>query len=149
MCQQPIKRQIKLNKRVPSNIWVGMYSKCVFERQTSERDTESGQMCMSDSDLTLMGRDWHNQILLTKLKDVLDVIVLFYMSSNFIVVVDILGCNFIVTDLILHLHICTTALGKSMFCFNKMFPGVDVVVVVRCFFFRGQKRIVATFFLCR
>lgn len=32
----------------------------------------------------------------------LDVIVLFYMSSKFIVIVDILGCNFNVTDLILH-----------------------------------------------
>lgn len=49
----------------------------------------------------MMGLDWHNQILLTKLKQMFfDVIVLFYMSSKFIV--DILGCNFIVTDLILH-----------------------------------------------
>lgn len=64
--------------------------------------------------------------------------VLFYMSSKFIVIVDILGCNFIVTDLILHIYSCTTALGKSMFCFTKMFPGVG--------FFHGQKRIAATFF---
>lgn len=55
------------------------------------------------------------------------------MSSKFIVVVDILGCNFIVTDLILHLNICTTALGKkNMLCFNKMFPWVA--------YFCGQKK---------
>lgn len=38
----------------------------------------------------VLGVDWHNQILLTKLKHVCDVFVLFYMSSKFIVIVDIL-----------------------------------------------------------
>lgn len=65
-----------------------MYSKCVFKRYTSERDTETEQILMSDPDM--LGLDWHNQILLTKLKDVSIVIVLFYMSSKFIVIVDIL-----------------------------------------------------------
>lgn len=59
-------------------------------------------------------------MLLTKLKEMFfDVLVIFYMSSKFIVVVDILGCNFIVTDLIFHTNVCTTALGKSVFGFRK------------------------------
>lgn len=61
------------------------------------------------------------------------------MSSKFIVVVDILGCNVIVTDLIItliHLHHC---FGKSMFLFSTSFPGV---LFSSC----GQKRIDATFF---
>lgn len=62
-------------------------------------------------DPEVLGLDWHNQNLLTKLKVVCDVFVLFYMSSKFIVIVDILGCNFIVFDLILHINICTTAFG--------------------------------------
>lgn len=62
-------------------------------------------------DPEVLGLDWHNQNLLTKLKVVCDVFVLFYMSSKFIVIVDILGCNFIVFDLILHIYICTTAFG--------------------------------------
>lgn len=70
-----------------------------------------------------------------------DVIVLFYMSSKFIVVVDILGCNFIVTDLILHLHICTTALGKA--CFVSVRCSLGLLIFV------ARKRTVATFFLCR
>lgn len=64
------------------------------------------------------------------------------MSSKFIVVVDILGCNFIVTDLISHLYICTTALGKkNMFVSMRCSLGLLLVV--------ARKIIGATFFLCR
>lgn len=65
------------------------------------------------------------------------------MSSKFIDVVHILGCNSIVTDLILHFYICTTALGKSVFCFSKMFPGVAY------FLWPEKEQLQPFFFPCR
>lgn len=113
--QQPIRKWININKRVPSWIYVLGCTASVYNG-----GKWVNRCCIDWYDPETKGLDWHNQIFINQTKgDVFffffDVIVLFYMSSKFIVVVDILGCNFIVTDLILHLYICTTALGEACF----------------------------------